>query len=176
MANTLRLMLMSLLLVAPAASAQQPTPINQTDVDAVQTFINSSSAPCQTQPAQTCIDAAWRFAAASPKQGLSVQDAQTLRQRLGNWYAVRQGALQPQERGSIGFGLLMADSLGIPRVHAAFDTNHDGRVSQQELLADVKVDKRPLGEIMKDPNAVDRPGIARRLGLPPALIEGLFQP
>ena len=70
----------------------------------------------------------------------------------------------------------MADSLGIPHVHAAFDANRDGRVTQQELLADVKLDKRPLGDVMKDPAAVDRQSLARRLGLPPALLEGLFQP
>jgi hypothetical protein len=174
MTNSKRLGLIALLLWAPAASAQQQ-PVNQADVDAVQAFVNDAAAPCQTKPAQTCIDAAWRFAAASPQQGLSLQDVQTLRQRLGGWYAVRQGSLQPQERGSIGLGLLMADSLGIPRVHAAFDTNRDGRVSQQELLADVKLDKRPLGDVMKDPNAVDRQGLSRRLGLPPALLEGLFQ-
>ena len=187
MAAVSRLTLLSLLLWTPMAMAQQPVTrppagqaapaqptFNPADAAAVQTFIDSSAASCQTKPAQTCIDAAWQFAATSPKQGLSLQDAQKVRQRFGSWYTARQSDLDPRERSSIGFGLLMADSLGIPRVHAAFDANRDGRVSQQELLADVKLDKRPLGDVMKDPKAVDRQALARRLGLPPALLDGMF--
>ncbi len=174
-----RLTLVSLLLWVPAASAQTPAsqpPVNQAGVQAVQSFIDGSAAPCQTQPAQTCVDAAWRFAAGAPQKGLTLQDAQKVRQRLGSWYTARQAELVPRERASIGFGLLMADSLGIPHVHAAFDANRDGRVTQKELLADVKLDRRPLGEVMQDPTAVDRQALARRLGLPPALLAGLFQP
>ena len=33
------------------------------------------------------------------------------------------------------------------------------------------LDQRPLGQVLLDPVAVDRAAIARRLGLPPALID-----
>ena len=71
-------------------------------------------------------------------------------------------------------GFLLADGMTMQKLHGAFDANQDGYVTQAELLADVTLDERPLGEVLSDPNAVDRVGLANRLGLPPALIEGLF--
>jgi len=166
----MRALLMSLLLWVPAAFAQQPAP----DVQAIQKFVDGAGATCRTAPAQTCIDDAWRFVAADPSEGLTLGDAQALRRGIGLWYDARQTELPQRERGSIGLGLVLADGIGIERLHGAFDADRDGLVTQQELLADVTLDARPLGVVLADPKAVDRPALARRLGLPPAVLESLF--
>ena len=166
-------LLLALLLATPPALAQEGEP--PAGAWAVQSFIEEAREPCRTMPAQTCVDLGWAFAASDPQRGLTVGDVASLRGMLGEWFAWKQGDLPAREKGSIGMGLMLADGLGMPRVHAAFDADGDGLVSQQELLADVRMDSRPLGEVLADPQAVDRAGLARRLGLPLALLEGLFQ-
>jgi hypothetical protein len=46
-------------------------------------------------------------------------------------------------------------------------------ISRSELLADVQLDERPIGAVLLDPAAVDHVAIARRLGLPPTILERL---
>jgi hypothetical protein len=100
---------------------------------------------------------------------------ETLQQQLRIWFAWRQALLSPQERLSVGFGLLLAEGVGAARLHEAFDTDGDGLVTQQELLTEIALDKRPLGTVLLDPQAVDRAGLARRLNLPDRLVNGLFR-
>ena len=98
-----------------------------------------------------------------------------LRQRLGAWFQAYQETLVPQARTGFGLGFLLADGMTMPKLHGSFDSNGDGYVSQAELLADVTLDQRPLGQVLSDPDAVDRVGLANRLGLPPAMLDQLFQ-
>jgi len=166
-------------LIAPAAVAQQPLPPPRpqeepADSRAVQAFIDKASGPCEIKPAQVCIDLGWQFAVAQPKQGMMLADLKRLRTRLGAWLDWHQGMLPVRARSSIGIGMLLADGLTMERLHAAFDADHDGKVSQKELFADVKLDNRPLGVVLADPVAVDRADFARRVGLPPQLTGGLF--
>lgn len=167
-----------LVLCAAPALAQQPPVKPATepaDSRALQAFIERARKPCETKPAQTCVDLGMKFAAANPKQGLTLADLQNLRKRIGDWYQWHRPQLSPGERASFALGLLMADGMGLERLHAAFDTDGDGKVSEKELLANVRLDQRPLGEVLSDPTAVDRVGLAQKLGLPPTLTNGLFQ-
>lgn len=167
-----------LLCAAPAFAQGQPPAKPATepaDSRALQAFIDRARKLCETKPAQACVDLGMRFAAANPKQGLTLADLQNLRKRIGDWYQWHRAQLSPGERASFALGLLMADGMGLERLHAAFDTDGDGKVSEKELLANVRLDQRPLGKVLADPTAVDRVGLAQKLGLPPALTNGLFQ-
>ena len=154
-----------LTLWAPAAFAQTAAPPQPEPADsrALQAFIDKASGPCQTKPAQTCVDLGMKFAAANPKQGLTLADLQNLRKRIGDWYQWHRTQLSPGERASFALGLLMADGMGLERLHAAFDLDGDGKVSKKELLANVRLDDRPLGKVLSDPTAVDRVGLAQKL-------------
>jgi hypothetical protein len=77
------------------------------------------------------------------------------------------------ERSLLVLGFVVVEGVGIERLHALYDEDGDGLVDRDELLADVRLDERPLGEVLLDPEAVDRAAIAARLGLPPALLERL---
>jgi hypothetical protein len=136
-------------------------------------FIGSSGPVCLHQPAAECVDAAWVFADQNGDEGLSVEELQDVRDGLGAWSAWRADDLDPTERSLLTLGFLLADSLGVENLHAVYDADHDGLISRNELLADVRLDERPLGEILLDAEAIDRAAIAVRLGLPPALVERL---
>lgn len=178
----MRKILIALLLSTSVASAQVPSPqpsgppaAEPNESKLMQAFIDKATVPCETKPAQTCVDLAWQFVVSQPKQGMTVADLKRLRARLGTWYDWHQKELPARTRGSIALGMLMADGMTMERLFAAFDTDHNGFVTQKELLADVKMDNRPLGVVLADPNAVDRAGFAKRLGLPPMMTDGFFQ-
>ena len=178
----MRILPILLCFAAAAASAQPAPPAQPTrpagppaDALRVQSFVDRAGALCTRRPAQTCVDAGWTFAAAAPGRGLTPADVATLQQRLQRWYEWRRPHLSSREQASVGFGLLLAGGMGADRLHRAFDSNGDGLVSRTELLADVTLDRRPLGKVLSDPAAVDRAGFARRLNMPAVLIDALFR-
>ena len=166
----------ALALLALIVLAARPGSAGDTDgVDgheaAFDRFMRASRSICQQRPAEECVATAWRFADADGDQGLSVAELTAVRKGLEDWVLRHQDELSQAERSSLVFGLLLVDSIGIERLHALYDADHDGLISRSELLADVHLDRRPLGQVLLDPAAVDRPAIARRLGIPLALMD-----
>lgn len=72
-------------------------------------------------------------------------------------------------------GLMVVQVAGLPNLFKSYDTNHDGFLSRQEMLADVKLDQRPVAQLVRDPDAVDWSSLTRRLGLAAPLLQGLLQ-
>jgi hypothetical protein len=149
-----------------AAAAEPP-------IVAFDRFVSESNPVCQLRRATDCVDLAWRFADADADQGLSLDELEALRADLEVWAIWRQADLAAHERSGIALGLWLVDSVGLENVHAAYDADGDGLISRTELLADVHLDERPIGTVLLDPAAVDHAGIARRLGLPPTILERL---
>jgi hypothetical protein len=162
-----------LLFFVSAASAQPASVL--TEAPHLQAFLDRVQTLCTSQPSKDCVDTGWKFATAGRQQGLTPSDVGDLQQSLNSWFDWRQAKLSPRERASVGFGLLVADGIGAVRLHRAFDANGDGLVTQSELLTDVTLDSRPLGKVLADPGSVNRAGLARRLKLPPVLVESLFR-
>jgi Ca2+-binding EF-hand superfamily protein len=155
------------------ASGRTAAGIVDNQVVAFDRFLKASGPICLHRPAAECIEVAWTFADVDHDQGLSLAELTSIRDGLERWAIRHQADLSQMERSSILLGLLLADSIGLERLLSVYDTDRDGRISRRELLADVRLDRRPLGEILLDPAAVDRVAIARRLGLPPALLDRL---
>jgi hypothetical protein len=141
-------------------------------VQAFERFIAASGPICQSRPAALCVERAWAQLDADGDDRLSTAELRWVRVTLQDWVLWR-GDLRRTESAAIALGLLLSDALGIERLHATFDQDGDGGISRAELLADVRLDQRPLGEILLDPANIDHQGAARRLGLPPALVERL---
>jgi hypothetical protein len=114
---------------------------------------------------------AWDFADGDGDRALSVAELAAIRTELERWALRHRDRLAPAELSGLALGLLLVDSIGLERLHALYDRDADGLISRSELLADVRLDRRPLPETLLDPAAVDRVAIARRLGVPPALLE-----
>jgi hypothetical protein len=136
-------------------------------------FVGRSAPVCQYRPAAECVDMAWIFVDRNDDEGLSVEELQELRDSLKDWTVWRADQLSRTEGSLLALGFLVVDSLGVGGLHAIYDADHDGLVSRDELLADVRLDDRPLGEILVDRQSVDRAAIAARLGLPPGLVDRL---
>ena len=153
---------------APARPAATP------QVLAFDKFMTLSSPICQFQPAQKCVDLGWQYADSNGDKTLSQAELQAVRAALGEWLAWKEG-LTPREKTNLTMGMLVFDSAGLPALFAGFDANGDGRLSQAELLADVRLDQRPLGEVLTDEKAVDRQRFSQRLGPLSKLAEAMLQ-
>jgi hypothetical protein len=163
--------LWSSLLALSALGSAQAAP--EPPIVAFDQFVSASDPVCRLQGAPACVDLAWRFADADGNGGLSLDELKALRADLEVWAIWRQADLVPEERSGIALGLWLVDSVGLEYLHAAYDADGDGLISRDELLADVRLDERPIGTVLLDPEAVDHAAIARRLGLPPTLLDRL---
>ena len=150
------------LLASPAVSAED---------DAFERFMRASRPICVERPAEHCVGLAFRFADADGDQGLSAVELAAIRSAFEQWALRHRDDLSQPERSSIALGFLIVDSIGLERLHAIYDSDQDGLVSRSELLADVRLDRRPLGEVLLDPAAIDYHAVARRLGVPPAMLD-----
>jgi hypothetical protein len=136
-------------------------------------FVAASTPVCLHRAAAACVEAGWAFADRDEDQGLSVVELEEVRDELRAWTRWRADDLHATERSLLALGFVVVDGVGIERLHTLFDQDGDGLVDRDELLADVRLDERPLGEVLLDREAVDRAAVAARLGLPPVLLERL---
>jgi hypothetical protein len=167
------LLLASATRVGEAAETTTAMPGPGRDVLAFDQFVAASTPICLERPAAACIEVGWAFADRDRDQGLSVVELEEVRDRLRAWARWRADDLHATERSLLALGFVVVDGLGIERLHGLYDQDGDGLIDRDELLADVRLDERPLGEVLLDREAVDRAAIAARLGLPAALIERL---
>jgi hypothetical protein len=164
---------LSLLALIAAGSLPTAWAAAEPPIVAFDRFVAESDPVCRFRRATACVDLAWRFADTDADQGLSLEELEALRAELEVWAIWRQAELAENERSGIALGLWLVDSIGLEYLHAAYDANGDGLISRSELLADVQLDERPIGAVLLDPAAVDHVAIARRLGLPPTILERL---
>jgi hypothetical protein len=155
----------------PAPAKPAPTP----QVLAFDTFMKQSSPICQKQASQRCVDAGWRYADRNGDKTLDLAELQTVRAEMGDWLAWKEG-ITPREKANVAMGLWVVDSAGLPNLLASYDANGDGKLTQAELLADVKLDQRPLGQVLTDEKSVNRQRFSQRLGPLSKLAEALMQP
>jgi hypothetical protein len=134
-------------------------------------FMSESRPVCLHEPAERCIAIAWRFADADGDEGLSLAELAAIRAAFAQWTDRHREDLTRPERSGIALGFLIVDSLGLERLHALYDADQDGLLSRSELLAEVRLDERPLGAVLLDPAATDHRAVARRLGIPLSMVE-----
>jgi hypothetical protein len=158
---------------AGGSAETAPVPGPDRNVLAVDRFVAASTPVCLYRPAAACVEAGWAFADRDADQGLSVLELEEVRNELRAWAQWRAEDLHPTERSLLALGFLVVEGVGVERLHGLYDQDGDGIVDREELLADVRLDERPLGEVLLDREAVDRAAIAARLGVPPALLERL---
>ena len=162
-------LVLMLVFASPAVRAQER------EVDAMNGLITGAVDACTRQVAQACVDMGWSFVGLRPEDGLTVAHLTEARRILGIWFEATQTLLPARARTMVGLGMLMFDGRGADRLIAGFDSNGDGVVTQRELLADVTLDQRPMAQVIVDPAAVDREGLAQRLELPPGMLQGMFE-
>ncbi|MFQ5775113.1 MAG: hypothetical protein ACE5GS_11390 [Kiloniellaceae bacterium] len=163
---TLGFLLASLAAVPAPAAEHAPAPAAR----AFEAFLAHSAPLCLREPARRCVDAGWRFADRDRDGGLSLTELESVRTALRSWLTWKNDEIAPQERRGIRLGLWIVEAIGLPRLVESYDGNGDGAISRGELLSDVRLDDRPLGAVLIDPDAVDWDSLKRRLGaMAPAL-------
>ena len=154
----------------PAPARPPATP----QILAFDKFMTQSSPVCQKEASQRCVDVGWRYADRNGDKTLSLAEVQAVRAEMGDWLAWKEG-INPREKANVAMGLWVVDSAGLPALFASYDANGDGKLTQAELLADVKLDQRPFGQVLTDEKAVNRQRFSQRLGPLSKLAESLMQ-
>lgn len=158
------------LMIAATALAEGPSPA----VAAFDRFVATSSPVCVSRPSAACVDAGWIYADANADDQLSLAEMMAVKSTLSAWAIWREQRLSARERGGIALGLWIVGMVGLDDLFRSYDTDQNGALSRAEFLADVRLDSRPLGEVLSDPEAVDRKALEARVEALAPLVEGLL--
>ncbi len=165
------LAILYLAMAAPPAAAQQAQPSAPTaSVRDFARFLALASPLCQRQAARSCVDVGWRFADRDRNGRISVAELEDIRLELRDWLRWPDNGIRIHEKRAVQLGLIVVETIGLNRLVESYDAGTDGQLSRKELLSDLTLDGRPLGEILGDSEAVDWNALRGRLGaMAPAL-------
>ena len=168
-----RTMTVAALVAVPlTAGAAAPDPKEKVSLDQ---FLESSVPLCLEAPAVRCIERGFGFADANHDGKLSLAEVRATEAQIVRWTQSNAQRLPDEERQKLVAGLLVVQMVGPDQLFASYDTNHDGSLTLAEVTADIRLDKRPLPEILSDPSAIDWNSLAARAGSAAPLLKKLFE-
>lgn len=170
--RALRLALVALLLGAGAAVAAAATPAP--DLARLDRFARDTGPFCAQASARLCFERSFRFADADGDGELSVDELRTLKALVLDWTRERREQLAPADRKGILATLAIIELAGLETLVASYDADGNGKLSRKELLADVRLDDRPLPVLVADPGVVDWARLRGRLGPAGMLLDGVL--
>lgn len=156
-----------------SAAASTPAPPSKGEI---QQLVAIGSLLCTEAPAQDCVDHGWHFADADGDGHLSIEELTAVRAGFLEWAAEVQESLSGRERMSLNLARSLARVVPLSPLFALYDENGDGQLSQEELLADIEMDGRPMATILADGAATDWDAIRARLGRSASLLQMLGLP
>ena len=157
---------------APAAAPAPATPAPP--ATGIDRFLETSVPLCMKAPAVQCIDRGFAYADANKNRKLSLAEVKATQLEVNGWAKANSKHLTPVEREKLIMGLLVIQTVGPEQLFRSYDVDRDGELTREEVTADVKLDKRPLPEILSDPKSVDWDGLAARAGQAAPLLKRLF--
>lgn len=138
-------------------------------------FARETAPRCASIPATSCFEAGFRFVDADATGGLSRRELDGLRRDLLDWTKRNREQLAAADRQGILATLAVIELAGFENLFVSYDTDGDGELRRRELLADVRLDERPLPQLVADPRVVDWDRLRQRLG-PAALLLDQLRP
>ncbi len=165
------------LVAAPLAAQQAPAAATQSAAArAFAAFLGQASPLCLREAARRCVEAGWRFADRDRDARVTAAELETVRLELRDWLTWPGNGIRPQEERGVRLGLMVVEALGLARLVESYDADGDGALSQAELLTDLRLDARPLGEVLTDSASVDWDSLRVRLGALAPALESLKPP
>lgn len=159
-------------LCAVAAEADAPAATGA----ALDQFLATGVPICMKAPAARCIERGFAFADRDGNGRLSLAEVKQTQAELNHWTKANAKRLPAAERERLVMGLLLLQTLGPEQLFTSFDADGDGELTVAEVTADVRLDQRPLPEILSDPRSVDWDGLAARAGSAAPLLRRLLPP
>jgi hypothetical protein len=158
-----------LLLLATQAEGAAPTE------GSLEGFLAAAVPICTKAPAVQCVERGFAFADRDRNRRLSLAEAKQTQAEVNRWTKANARKLPPQEREKLVMGLLVLQTIGPEQVFKSYDTDGDGELTRDEVTADIRLDRRPLPEILTDPAAIDWDSLSARAGEAGPLLRRLFQ-
>ena len=169
-ASLLSLLALGAALAPSAVMAATPAPGQPLDQ-----FLGRTVPLCMKAPAVQCIDAGFAFADADGDGALSPAEVKAAQAKIDQWAKQHARQLPKGERERLVMGLVIVQAVGSDRLFVSYDVDGDGFLSREEVTADIKLDRRPLPEILSDPASIDWNGLAARAGEAAPLLKRLFE-
>jgi len=144
--------------------------------DAFTGFITGLRDVCADEPARACTARVTSYLDIDNDKRVSLAEFETVRDLAKTAVANGEKDLSTAERNLISIGLLTLQHAKLDKVFAKFDGDGDGGLSEQEMFADFRVDQRPFGDIVADPDSVDWTTFASRFGKVGFLVIDLLPP
>lgn len=138
-------------------------------------FLETNVPFCLEAPAVQCVDRGFAYADQDGDGRLSLAEAKTAQAEVNGWTKANARRLPPAERERLVMGLLLLQTLGPERVFESYDADGDGELTREEVTADIRLDRRPLPQILGDPAAIDWDALTARAGEAAPLLKRLFQ-
>lgn len=158
--------------LGPLAALAAPPSGGSADLER---FLATSVPICMKAPAVQCVDQGFAFADRDRNQRLSFAEAKATQVELNRWTKANARRLPPSEREKLVMGLLLIQTVGPDQIFKSYDTDRDGELTREEVTADIRLDRRPLPEILSDPSSVDWDALSARAGEAAPLLRRLFQ-
>lgn len=140
----------------------------------VDKFLATSLPVCMRAPAVQCVSQGFGFADVDGDRRLSLTEVKTVQAQVDQWVRTNSSRLPAAERQRLLVGLILVQTVGPEQLFASYDADGDGFLSPEEVTADIRLDKRPLPEILADPAAIDWNSLAARAGDAAPFLKKLF--
>lgn len=158
----------------PAARQAQPQPAQPAQPGNLDRLISGVGPVCLRAPARQCVDLGFAYADRNRDQRLNLAETRAVHDEVNAWARDNAPKLPPVERQRLVTGLLVIQTVGPDALFDSYDANRDGALTKEEVLADVRLDQRPLPQVLSDPNAVDWRRLTDRAGMAAPLLKRLF--
>lgn len=166
----LRPVLACLLALSPLAA----TPAPAADIARFDKFARENAVFCAQGSSRQCYQRIFVFADRDGDGELSLAELEAVQQAVLEWTKQNRERLSRDDRRGILAALAVVEIAGLSNLLASYDTDGNGKLSQQELAADIRLDDRPVPVLVNDPEAIDWVAFRGRLGAAGPLLDSML--